>query len=187
VPSPIGHALGGIAAGSTCAPRLSLRTAAILAAIAIAPDLDLLLGAHSAQSHSVGAAVLCGLIGVIATRSVRWGAAAALAYASHPLLDWLGTDGTPPVGVMALWPFSDGYFESKAHWFMGISRRYWLSGFVEHNMRAILIEVATLGPWAGLSWVAKRRAASRVSRTRAELKPQSLRSPAGEAKVVDPR
>jgi membrane-bound metal-dependent hydrolase YbcI (DUF457 family) len=184
VPSPIGHALGGIAAGSACAPRLSLRTAVILAAIAIAPDLDLLAGAHSAQSHSVGAAVLCGLIGAIVTRSLRWGAAAALAYASHPLLDWLGTDGTPPIGVMALWPFSEGYFESEVHWFMGISRRYWLTGFVEHNMRAVLIEVATIGPLAALSWIAKRRVASRISRTRADLQRQSLRSADGQAKVV---
>ena len=32
--------------------------------------------------------------------------AAALAYGSHLLLDWLGDDTTPPIGIMALWPFS---------------------------------------------------------------------------------
>ena len=41
MPSPIGHALGGIAAGWGSAPRRDVAAAAILAAASIAPDLDL--------------------------------------------------------------------------------------------------------------------------------------------------
>ena len=38
--------------------------------------------------------------------SARLALATGLAYATHTLLDWLGTDASPPIGIMALWPFS---------------------------------------------------------------------------------
>ena len=37
-------------------------------------------------------------------RSWRLAVACAAAWASHVLLDWLGTDAMAPIGVMALWP-----------------------------------------------------------------------------------
>ena len=69
------------------------------------------------------------------------------AYASHVLLDWLGTDASPPIGVMALWPLSRAYFESSLHVFMAVSRRYYLGWpFVLHNLLALSRELVILVP-----------------------------------------
>jgi hypothetical protein len=57
-------------------------------------------------------------------RPGRLALACAAAYATHVLLDWLGRDSSPPIGIMALWPVSRDYFESALHVFMPISRRY---------------------------------------------------------------
>ena len=61
------------------------------------------------------------------------------------LFDWLGTDGVPPIGIMALWPWTDHFYQSDRHWFMAISRRYWLPTFWTHNLHAVAREVAWLG------------------------------------------
>ena len=46
------------------------------------------------------------------TRSPRWALAVALAWGSHILLDWLSNDTRPPLGVMALWPFTRDYYKA---------------------------------------------------------------------------
>ena len=170
MPSPIGHALGALAAGWAVLPpshagragtagaapgrRGELRRAALVVAVALLPDLDLLLGAHSQWTHSAGAVAIVFLVAWLAgrRRHPRFAAALALAYATHPLLDWLGQDGTPPYGVMAGWPLTERYVHSGADLFTGISRRYWLPGFVAHNLAAIAREVVLLGPLALAAW-----------------------------------
>lgn len=159
MPSPIGHALGALAAGWTVLPPQpargrAVRQAVLVVAVALVPDLDLLLGAHSQWTHSVGAVALVFLASWLAGRGrhPRLAAALALAYATHPLLDWLGQDGTAPFGVMAGWPFTDRYFHSGADLFTGISRRYWLPGFLEHNLSAVTREAVLLGPLALAAW-----------------------------------
>jgi hypothetical protein len=80
------------------------------------------------------------------------------AYATHTLLDWLGTDSSAPIGIMALWPVSRGYYESPFHVFMAISRRYWLPDFWMFNARAVARELALLGPVLGLVlWLRRTR------------------------------
>src|SRR5262245_15983491 len=117
MPSPIGHALAGVAAGWIVAPPerqqgTMLRRAALYGLIAASPDLDLLVGAHSGPTHGLGAALIAGAVAWLFLRSrgirdaSRLASAIAVAYASHTLLDWLGTDTSPPIGIMALWPFS---------------------------------------------------------------------------------
>lgn len=163
VPSPLGHALGGLAAGwlvsgsRNATVRDEIRNALLFAAAGIAPDLDLLLGAHRGPSHSIGAACLVGLLAFAVSRRAILALAIGLAYATHPLLDVLGSDTTAPIGVMALWPFSREYYVSGVHVFHAISRRYWLPDFWSLNMRAIAREVAILLPVAGLiAYVRKR-------------------------------
>ena len=85
-----------------------------------------------------------GTAGLKASASVALAVAAA--YASHTLLDWLGSDTSPPIGIMALWPFSRDYYESRLHVFMAISRRYWLPEFWTYNLRALARELAILLP-----------------------------------------
>ena len=78
----------------------------------------------------------------------------AAAWASHVLLDWLGSDTSPPIGIMALWPFSDGFYQSSLFLFDAISRRYWLpQEFIWHNLRAAVGELVILAP---LVYVARR-------------------------------
>jgi len=129
----------------------------------MAADLDLLVGAHSGPTHGLGAAMIVGVATWIvwqlreASSDVRTACASAIAYASHTLLDWLGTDSSPPIGIMALWPFSRGYYESSWHVFLAISRRYWLPEFWTFNLYALARELLILVPIALALLLVRRR------------------------------
>ena len=179
MPSPLGHALGGAIAGWLAAARPRRATAeavprgspariALFAALGVAPDLDLLFGTHSTYSHSVGAVALAGVItyAVRRPRDVRFALACAAAWGSHIILDWLGADSTPPLGIMALWPFTREFYQSPVPVFMAISRRYWLPEFYAYNVRAVLREVVILGPTAWLTWKWTSRQRERDDRSR---------------------
>jgi membrane-bound metal-dependent hydrolase YbcI (DUF457 family) len=145
--------LGGIAAGWAAVPPRTrwahaARAALMLGTLAAIPDLDLLVNEHRGPSHSVGAAILAGLLALAVTRNVRWGIAATLAWSSHVLLDWLGNDTFPPIGIMALWPVSHDYYQSSLHLFPAVSRSYWLAEFWVYNMRAAAVELCLVGPIA---------------------------------------
>ena len=132
-------------------PTHSTRTYRLLGWLAVAacaPDLDFFWGRHGAETHSLGAALMVGLavLAVTRGREAKLAVMVALAWSSHVLFDWLGSDDTPPLGVMALWPFTDSYYFARAYIFDAISRRYWLPGFVMHNAVAVLKEIAILGP-----------------------------------------
>lgn len=138
-------------------PRRDRHAAALVAAIAVAPDLDLLVGTHRGASHSVGAALIAGAAAWIVLRSPRWAAAAALAWGSHVLLDWLSNDTRPPIGIMALWPVSREYYKSAIEIFPPVSRRYWEARFWVYNLRAVAAELILLGPVAAVvAWRARR-------------------------------
>src|SRR5262245_29323164 len=111
MPSPLGHGLAGAAAGWAVdgAPPRAVwtdRRTLLFALVALVPDLDLLFGAHSGPSHGLGGALLAGLLVWAiarlrrAPRASTLAIACAAAYSSHTLLDWLGTDTSPPIGIM---------------------------------------------------------------------------------------
>jgi membrane-bound metal-dependent hydrolase YbcI (DUF457 family) len=162
VPSPIGHGLAAVAVGWVVAKPPSLGKAfliqsATLAAIGVMPDLDLLIGRHSAETHSIGAATIVASIAAVArlpvaqTRGRIW-IAVFLAWMTHPLLDAFTGDSSIPVGIMIWWPFSAAHHHSGVAVFDSIYRRWWLPGFFEHNLVATAKELAMLGPIAGLAW-----------------------------------
>jgi membrane-bound metal-dependent hydrolase YbcI (DUF457 family) len=175
MPSPVGHALGGLIVGLATANRsdplassasAGLKTGrsyrlkndlTMCAIAACLPDLDFLWGRHNMETHSVGFAVLIGVAMLAWSRSARLGVACALAVISHVLFDWLGSDDTPPLGVMALWPLSREFHFADAFVFEAISRRYWLPNFVPHNVLAVARELAILGPVAAALWWARGR------------------------------
>jgi membrane-bound metal-dependent hydrolase YbcI (DUF457 family) len=167
MPSPLGHALAGAAAGWAVAgpgagpsqQRQLWRRGAAFALLGMLPDVDLLIGGHRGPSHSLTAALLVGVAVLVVSREKRLALAAAVAYASHVLLDWLGSDTSPPIGIMALWPFTHAYYQSQAHLFDSVSRRYWLPGFWTHNFRAVGWELVVLLPIVFVSRLAagKRR------------------------------
>jgi membrane-bound metal-dependent hydrolase YbcI (DUF457 family) len=161
VPSPVGHALGAIAAGWDVVPRRDLTATAILASVAIVPDLDLLVGDHRGISHSLGMAIVAGLVALAITRRPRWAAAVTLAWGSHILLDWLSNDTRPPFGVMALWPFTREYYKAAIEVFPPVSRRYWESRFWIYNLKALVAELLIMAPIAA-AVVWRRRGQTRV-------------------------
>jgi membrane-bound metal-dependent hydrolase YbcI (DUF457 family) len=162
MPSPVGHALGGLVAAFAVdavarRPRLTLPLLAASAALAVSPDLDLLAGAHRTYTHSIGALAIVGVVCwlVLRTRHSSAAGAAVLtaAYASHLALDWLSKDTAQPSGLTVLWPFTKTYYESGLDLFGEISRRYWLpEEFFLGNINAALWELAIVGPLLFLAW-----------------------------------
>jgi membrane-bound metal-dependent hydrolase YbcI (DUF457 family) len=199
MPSPVGHALGGLAAGwliagapashadaalaaasgtrraPTASPPPStpfLPTSTVLwiatwrgaiafASLGAAADLDLLVGYHRMYSHSLGAVALVVLAAMALTPAsesrLLTGAACGAAYASHILLDWLGSDASPPIGIMALWPLSSDYYESHLHWFLSTERRFSHPSFWTLNLATLAREIGTLAPIAALVYALRRR------------------------------
>jgi membrane-bound metal-dependent hydrolase YbcI (DUF457 family) len=161
MPSPVGHALGGALAGLVCASRpdvphgssagrlgsqLRARVVVVCALVACLPDIDFLWGRHNMETHSLGLAAAAGGVAWVFTRDRRLALAASLAWTSHIAFDWLGSDDTAPLGVMAFWPWSSDFYFAHAYVFDAISRRYWLPGFVAHNLWAVAHELVMLGP-----------------------------------------
>lgn len=170
MPSPIGHALAGVAAGWSIRGGLlragagspAWRETALFAGLGMAPDLDLLVGLHSGPSHGAGFALLAAAAAWIpeidARRRLTLAAACVLAYASHILLDWLGTDTSVPIGIMALWPLSREYYQSGLHVFMAVSRRvHQPELFWGQNVAALLRELLILVPIVAVIGYLRRR------------------------------
>jgi len=183
MPSPIGHALGGVAAAWSAElipaaesagpiPTISTGLTLVCAVLGAAPDLDLLVpGLHRTVTHSVGAIIFTTIIaaGVTGwvTRKSGWKTSAVFriaaicgaAYASHILLDWLGSDTNPPFGIQALWPFSHQWFIAPWTIFPMTERRSFFSlAAITTNVKAVGVEVLILGPVVlALGWARSRR------------------------------
>jgi len=187
MPSTVGHALAGVAAAwavDAVPGRRAWRAAPphaswfrkagggltlLCAAIAAAPDLDLLFHLHRTYSHSIGAVLLAALLAaaIAASRhrpAIRIAAMCALAYATHLFLDWLSVDRLPPYGLQALWPFTSRWFISGWDLFRQTERRRFLSReSIEVNMLAIAQETAILLPIAIVAWLVRVKALAGLS------------------------
>lgn len=163
MPTPIGHAISGLAAAfltNSFARRPELIPGVVLAcvAVAVSPDLDILVGHHRSYTHSIGATGIVGLASWLVLRrrvlnASAVSAALTAAYGSHPLLDWLGKDTSPPPGLTIFWPFSSEYFMSGLDLFGEVSRRFWLpSEFILGNLGAAAWELALLAPILIMTW-----------------------------------
>lgn len=165
MPTPAGHAIGGLAAvllASSLSRRPGLLPPALLlagAAAAVLPDLDLLGGSHRTYTHSIGGVAIVGVMSwLVLRRRLANAPAAAIAimaaHASHLLLDWLGKDTSSPPGLTMLWPFSSEYLLSGFNVFGEVSRRYWLADeFIFGNVRALVWELTLLMPALLVAWV----------------------------------
>jgi membrane-bound metal-dependent hydrolase YbcI (DUF457 family) len=170
MPSPVGHALGGLIVGLALKPPDSATAPssrpigerawlALCVGAACLPDIDFAWGRHNMETHSIGFAVGVALLGLLWWRSARVMLACALAVGTHVLFDWLGSDDFPPLGVMALWPLSAHFYFADAYVFATISRRYWMAGFIRHNVLAVLRELAILTPMVAMAWWGRGRRA----------------------------
>ena len=165
MPSPIGHALGGVATAFAAQRLNTWKLPLACAVLAAIPDADLLLPiAHRSVTHSVTAVALVSIIAIVVTGwvtgqvSKRVIVACTAAYASHLLLDWLNVDTNSPAGIQALWPFDDRWFISNLDIFPRIERRYPFSPrTMAANLWAAFVEVLIMGPVILIAWWAGRR------------------------------
>ncbi len=173
MPSPVGHALAGLTVHVLVARDPNelhdRRRAAITVAAALAPDVDLLFrfvdgrNHHNYETHSLGCALLAGIVAFLAAKAWRWarpvnlGAAAALGWGSHVLLDYLNKDTTPPIGIMAFWPLDDAFYKVPWPLFLDIGRTLsWATA--RHDLLAAAWEVAVLSPLLlGVWWLRQSR------------------------------
>jgi inner membrane protein len=182
MPSPLGHALAGVAIAWS-AEAIKRRqidftrgsTLAVAAAgLAVAADLDWLYPpAHRAMTHSLVAAVAAAALIAIVKRRERSAdtavvaLACGLAYASHLLLDWLGGDTKIPAGIQLLWPYSNDWFISP----VGVFRATDLGGFFKpwtmvSNALAVLRELLVMVPIAVAAHAWRRRRLHRLASMR---------------------
>jgi len=162
MPTPLGHAVAGVAAAflSNAAarqPRLTMPVIFSAAVVAVAPDLDILVGSHRTYTHSVAAPVVVGVIAWIVLRRapnpLALAVALASAVASHAFLDLLGRDTSEPAGLMVWWPFSHAYCMSGWGIFSEVSRRYWRpEEFIWGNLLALAWEMIVLVPVFVFAW-----------------------------------
>lgn len=173
MPSTVGHSLIGLTLGTAfMLPRgclahwrslLRENRGALLAVIiaANACDFDylpgLLIGApnylHRWLGHSALWAALAGFtIWLIWRRGVsklpRWALPLLLVAAlSHILADYSDEDTRAPFGILALWPFYDGFVISAHPVFLSLEKSSLAAVFSWHNVRAVTHEVLiTLPP-----------------------------------------
>jgi len=80
-----------------------------------------------------------------------------MAWLSHVLLDYLGADTHPPIGILALWPFESGYHHWPWPLFLDIGRTLeWAT--LRHDALAVGWEILVLGPLLLASWRLRARA-----------------------------
>ena len=182
MPSPIGHALAGIAAAWTAdliPGDRAWRTAPVAASwyqragdgltllcagLGAAPDLDLAFVAHRTVTHSIGAVFFVALFAAALAANARRPVArvalmCAAAYGSHLFLDWLGTDYYPPRGIQLMWPINREWYISGIDVFRQTARlRIFTRGPMMTNLRAILQEIAILGPTVVAIWLVRVKA-----------------------------
>jgi len=175
MPSPLGHALAGLATawGADAvngtrrrAPRRSVDSLTVACVVLAAiPDVDLLFHAHRSFTHSVTAVALVLIISAAVTGQVtserRWrvSGTCAAAYATHLLLDWLATDTYFPYGIQALWPFSREWFISGWNLFPQTERlRLFSRSTIETNLIAMAWEAAMLAPIVVVAWLVRVKA-----------------------------
>jgi len=169
MPSPVGHALAGIAI-AWCAPRTPGEGAGptplsgltvTCAALAALPDADLVYPPmHRTITHGVGSAILvtiiaAGVTGWVTKRGPwRIALVCGAAYASHILLDWLGSDPNPPIGIQALWPFSHDWYIAPWTIFPGTERRHlFTTAALVTNAWSVAVEVVVLSPFLlAIAW-----------------------------------
>ena len=119
---------------------------------------------HRGVTHSLGAVLLAAAIsgGIAPAARLPVALTAAAASGSHLLLDWLGTDPSPPHGIMAWWPWTSQFYLSDTPLFMRVCREYWSFECWRHNALAVAREVAMLAPVTlGALLVARRTLGTR--------------------------
>jgi len=178
VTSPVGHGLTGLA-GGLLLPASSMRERLALIALFVistnAADFDFIPGFiindfnafHRGPTHSFGFAIVWGalvwlIVRRFSKRPLLIAVACALFYASHVVLDYLGSDTRAPFGVPLFWPLSGEHYVHASPIFGGI--KHGVPGdslptviaqiFSPHNFKALGLEVIVTLPIVVICWIA---------------------------------
>jgi membrane-bound metal-dependent hydrolase YbcI (DUF457 family) len=141
---------------------------------ALVPDIDLLFrfvdgrNHHNNETHSIGFAVMAALVAACLARwldpghGLRLGLATGAAWLTHVVLDYLNRDTHPPIGILALWPFSPAHYKFPWPIFLDIGRTLEWST-VRNNAIAALWEMVILLPILWTAWRVRFGPADRSS------------------------
>lgn len=167
--SPVAHSLAGAAIYFASRRRREWRVRELAWTILAAnlADLDLLPGLligehalfHRTGTHSLLGAIAFASIVLMICRwrghmdSARTTLLLVTAYLSQLLLDWLSQDTGPPAGIPLLWPYSTTHYIADPAIFLNIERSDpFTLPVIIHNAKAVLLEVALLGPITLMTW-----------------------------------
>ncbi len=167
MPTPLAHGLAGLIVHVLSArDRGELRDPwrlGVTVGAAVLPDVDLVFrlvdgrNQHDAETHSIGFALLAAVTAAAVFTLLRWrrplllALAVFCAWSSHLVLDYLNVDTSPPIGLLALWPFSSAYYKSPLPIFMDIGRDLnWST--IRHDALAAAWELAVLVPLLLVCW-----------------------------------
>lgn len=176
--SPVAHSLVGAAIYFASRRRREWRAGELAGFIIAAnlADLDLIPGLlvgdealfHRQASHSILGAMAFALVVLVICRwrghksSARTTLLLFTAYLSQLLLDWLSLDTGPPAGIPLFWPLSKEHYMADPAVFLNIERSNpFTFPVIMHNAKAVLLEVALLGPIALMTWWWRHRGVPR--------------------------
>jgi len=181
MPSPVGHSILALIVTGLYRPPDGRKRwwLALVIFAGCAADLDFLPGIlmgdpnrfHHGPSHSITAALAFAIAVAVLGRRLprRWIVLSFVIYLSHLLGDWLAADTGAPFGIPLLWPFSSAYFTSPVPIFSYFDHGGTGAGlasvidqlFSLHNLLAIGLEIAVLGPVLWLVTRYRRRRSQR--------------------------
>jgi membrane-bound metal-dependent hydrolase YbcI (DUF457 family) len=143
---------------------------------ASAPDLDFLPGLllgneslfHRAQGHSLGGAMVYGLLVLLSARLLTgsWRKArhpallAAGLFLSHLLLDLAVHDPGPPYGIQFLWPLSEGYTFWEWTFIPNLDRHPFDRSVIARALPVVAVETLVFFPLLLAAGTVRRRRGS---------------------------
>jgi membrane-bound metal-dependent hydrolase YbcI (DUF457 family) len=176
--TPVGHSLIGYSIFLTLKkPGIKRSWYLPMAAVFLTslPDIDLIFGYctgdpnryHHCWTHSIGFAILVGLILAAGSRfaikgySLYFGFAGFILILSHILLDFFTKDTSIPFGMQVLWPINQSFYLSSCTIFREVTKAssspmFLRSLFCWHNLMTVLMEMILLGPVLVISWTGFR-------------------------------
>jgi hypothetical protein len=182
MPSPLAHGFAGYALLMLAEPRMASDMRSNLKALGTGiffgglADADFFVAyftknpvlQHHYFSHSIPFALLIGLLVypivkwvLKINRPFRMSVILTAIYGSHLFLDYFTQDGSKPIGIPLLWPFSHQHFKAPVEIFMSIHRGGMENLFGAHNMEAIIREFFITAPIALASYLYARQKINR--------------------------
>lgn len=156
MPSPVGHTLFGLTIYVLWCKNLRkwLNEWYIILWIifcANLPDIDFFIGValgdmnrfHQVYTHTLGFALVAGLIVYAVKKNYRISLLTFIAVYTHVILDSLNHDTRPPIGVMLFWPFSNKHF-NPMQIFYAVPHLRIYDIFSSFFMKAVMHEVLLL-------------------------------------------